>query len=292
MEKDYYALLAAHHQRLLSTVEDLGKRVEEDVLNTPELLTFLWERLIPHAQGEEATLYKRAEILPGGSALVQPMLNEHKTIVQHIREVGEFFATRRDAELHNSLHSLLTLFRVHFHKEEDVLIPLLRRHLTPEEFGTLIEETHQIEQTGKPSDVKRFMDADHRRIDRILEEFSILKRRVLSQARMLFTRSKNGLLRHVAWEEELLFPAFEEKTNLRDTGPTVVMRQEHAQIKAALERIEQLLNAGELTAIDTAERELVSILTVHNQKEERILYPMINQSLSVPERKELLDKLR
>lgn len=135
------------------------------------------------------------------------------------------------------------------------------------------------------------MDADHRRVDRILEEFSLLKRRVLSQARALFTRSKNGLLRHIAWEEELLFPVFEEKTKIRDTGPTVVIRQEHAQIKATLERIEQLLNAGELTAVDTAERALVSILTVHNQKEERILYPMINQNLLAQERKELLDKL-
>ena len=36
---------------------------------------------------------------------------------------------------------------------------------------------------------------------------------------------------------------------------------------------------------------LFSVLAVHNKKEELILYPMINQSLSAPERKEMLDKL-
>lgn len=142
MEKDRYALFSAHHRRLRSTIEDLGKRVDEDVLNTPELLTFLWEQLVPRAQGEEVALYKRAETLPGGSTIVKPMLNEHKTIVQHIREMEEFFATQRDAEQHNTPHSLLTLIRVHFQKEEDALIPLLRRHLTPEEFVALIEEAH------------------------------------------------------------------------------------------------------------------------------------------------------
>jgi iron-sulfur cluster repair protein YtfE (RIC family) len=292
MEKEYYALFAAHHQRLIRTLDELGKRAEEDVLNTPELLAFLWERLIPHAQGEEATLYKHADTLPSGSAIVRPMLNEHQTIIQQIREVGKLFETHRDAEQKNTLHALLTLVHAHFQKEEDKLIPLLRRYLTPEAFGALIEEAHKIEQAMKPSDIKRFMDTDHRRVDRILEEFSMLKHRALSQARTLFTHSKSGLLRHIVWEEDLLFPSLEVKTGMHGTGPTAVMRQEHAQIKAALERIEQLLNAGELKAIDTAEQELVSLLTVHNQKEERILYPMMNQSLSAQERYELLENMK
>ena len=75
MEKDYYALFAARHYRLISsTIDELGRRADEDVLHTPELLTCLWEQLVPYARGEEVTLYKRAETLPGGSTLVQPMI--------------------------------------------------------------------------------------------------------------------------------------------------------------------------------------------------------------------------
>jgi len=39
MEKDYYALLAAHHCRLIGNVDQLGKHAKEDVLNTPERVT-------------------------------------------------------------------------------------------------------------------------------------------------------------------------------------------------------------------------------------------------------------
>ena len=37
-------------------------------------------------------------------------------------------------------------------KEEEVLMPLLRQHLTPEEFGKLIEETHKVGHEVKPSE--------------------------------------------------------------------------------------------------------------------------------------------
>ncbi len=133
------------------------------------------------------------------------MRHEHTTIVQQIQEVEELFKTQRDTEQHNTLAALLSLIQSHFRKEEDVLIPRLRQHLALEEFSVLIEEAHQIERTEKPSDIRRFMDADHRRVDRILEEFSLLKRRALQQMKAVFTRSKYGLSRHIAWEEELLF---------------------------------------------------------------------------------------
>jgi len=195
------------------------------------------------------------------------------------------------AEQRNTLHALLTLLHTHFQKEEEKLLPLLQQHLAPEEFSTLLAEAHQVEREGKPSDINRFLDADHRRMDRIVEAFAVLKHVALRQAKTLFTHSKHGLLRHMNWEEDLLFPAFEAKTQRHDHGPTAAVRQEHTQIKAALARIEQLLDAGELQAIDVAEQELGGLLTAHNQKEEQILYPLINQSLSASERKELLDKL-
>jgi iron-sulfur cluster repair protein YtfE (RIC family) len=291
MEKDYYTLFAAHHRRLIGSIDELGKRAGEDVLSTPELLTYLWEHLVPHAQGEEVSLYKCVEALPGGNGIVQPMIGEHQVIVGRIRELGQLFEAQKDSELQNVLHSVLALIHEHFQKEEEVLIPLLRQHLTAAEFGAQIEEAHKREHERKPSDIKRFMDVDHRRVDRILTTFSALKRGDLAKASALFTRGREDLLRHIFWEEEMLFPAFEEKTNLRDSGPTVVMRQEHSQIRAGLEKIKDLLDDGKLADLDTAEQELAKILAVHNKKEELILYPMINKNLSSSERKELLMRM-
>jgi iron-sulfur cluster repair protein YtfE (RIC family) len=291
MGKDYYALFAAHHRRLIGAIDNLAKRVEDDILNTPELLTYLWEALIPHARGEEVTLYKRAETLPGGHALVGPMIDEHETIVQRLGELGLLFERKEDAEFQKTLHFLLQLIHEHFQKEEGVLTPLLQQHLGPEEFGTLIEEAHRVERQAKPSDIQRFMGIDHQRINRLIELFSAHKGRDLTQATELVTRARAALLRHIRWEEELLFPAFEDKTHLRETGPTVVMRQEHVRIKAAVEQIVGMLESGMSAGLEAAEQELAGVLTVHNRKEETILYPMINKSLSASERSELLDKL-
>lgn len=291
MGKDYYALFAAHHRRLIGAIDDLGKRVEDDILNAPELLAYLWEALIPHAQGEEVTLYKRAEMLPGGHTLVGPMISEHQTIVQRLGELGQLFERREDVELQRTLHSLLKLIHEHFQKEEDVLTPLLQQHLSPEEFGTLIEEVHKVERQAKPSDIQRFMGADHRRIDRLIEMFSAHKGTDLMQATVLFTRVRAALLRHLRWEEDLLFPAFEDKTRLRETGPTIVMQQEHAHIKAVMEQITGVLEAGASAGLETAEQELAEVLTVHNRKEETILSPLFSKSPSASERIELLGKM-
>jgi iron-sulfur cluster repair protein YtfE (RIC family) len=172
-----------------------------------------------------------------------------------------------------------------------MLTPLLQQHLSPEEFGTLIEEAHKVERQAKSSDIQRFMGIDHQRIDRLIEMPSAHKGSDRTQATALFTRARAALLRHIRWEEELLFPAFEDKTRLCETGPTVVMRQEHVHIKAAMEQVTGVLEAGASARLETAEQELAGVLTVHNRKEETILYPMINKSLSASERSKLLDKL-
>jgi iron-sulfur cluster repair protein YtfE (RIC family) len=220
------------------------------------------------------------------------MTREHETIVGQVRELGVLFEAHEDDALQNVLRSLVELMYAHFQKEEDALLPLLRQHLTSPEFGLLIEETHQKERDLKPSDIQRFMDMDHCRVDRLLQDFSTLKRRDLKQAAAAFASGRERLLRHIVWEEDLLFPAFEDKTGMHDTGPTLVMRQEHAQIKAVLERITAMLEAGTGVELDGVEQELVGVLTAHNKKEETILYPMLNKSLSAQERNELLEKMQ
>lgn len=291
MEQDYYARFAAHHRTLIENLGPLVARVHEDVLNTPELLTYLWERLVPHAQAEEATLYRRAATLPGGRAMVEPLIKEHEVIVARTDELGNLFEVGQDTLVREVLHCVWELIQKHFQKEEAVLIPLLQKSETPEGFRALIEEAHGVEDELRPSDIKRVMDTDHRRIDRILAALSVVPPSDLGQATTLLNRGRAGLLRHIYWEEDLLFPAFEAKTKTHDTGPTAVMRQEHVQIKAAMERIAGSLDAGDWAGTSAAEEELRHILTIHNQKEERILYPLINKSLSTQERQDILTKM-
>ena len=124
-----------------------------------------------------------------------------------------------------------------------------------------------------------YYEADHDRLDELFKSFQQLKRKESTKAKELFTGFRSGLLRHIAWEEEILFPHFEQKTGMSHSGPTEVMRMEHRIIKNHLEAILEKINANNPES-DEDERLLLQILVSHNQKEERILYPAIDRSLS------------
>ncbi|MBI4249109.1 MAG: hemerythrin domain-containing protein [Elusimicrobia bacterium] len=138
--------------------------------------------------------------------------------------------------------------------------------------------------------VMEFMRQDHARLDGIFAEFGGVD--VQSEkARELFSAYRNGLERHIAWEEEILFPVFEEKTGNRESGPTAVMRMEHREIKVLLERLYLRVENGDIEIKPIQER-LGDVLAEHNQKEESVLYPWFDQSLSETEKQALLDKIK
>ena len=136
-----------------------------------------------------------------------------------------------------------------------------------------------------------FMAQDHDRLDAIFRKFRIQKNTNLSEAEKLFSEFKAGLERHIVWEEEILFPLFESRTGMREVGPTAVMRMEHRQIKEHLEKIRAMI-AGKDTATITQENSLIQILTAHNEKEEGVLYPWFDDSLSTREREEAFSKIK
>ncbi len=130
-----------------------------------------------------------------------------------------------------------------------------------------------------------FMGEDHDRLDNIFKEFRKTK------AKGLFHEFKVGLQRHIVWEEELLFPIFENKTGMHDTGPTAVMRMEHRTIKEFLEKIHHALTNDSVQTEDL-ENDLLDVLTEHNNKEENILYPWIDESLSEKEKEETFTQMK
>lgn len=138
--------------------------------------------------------------------------------------------------------------------------------------------------------ILKFYGDDHDRLDHLFGEFRRLKPQNLREAASRFTEFKVGLERHIRWEEEILFPAFEEETGMRNTGPTVVMRQEHAQIKQKLGAIAAKLGAGD-TQTDAEEAGLHEILGTHNWKEENVLYPAIDHQVSPEDRSDIYARM-
>jgi regulator of cell morphogenesis and NO signaling len=138
--------------------------------------------------------------------------------------------------------------------------------------------------------VSSCFEEDHDRLDALLASFHELKRSEFERAKERFREFKFGLQRHIVWEEELLFPLWEQRTGLTDRGPTIVMREEHRRIGKALEALHQKVRQGD-PECDAEEQELLRLLSAHNVKEERILYPSIDSQLSEEDRRALFAQM-
>ncbi|MDP3981721.1 MAG: hemerythrin domain-containing protein [Chlamydiota bacterium] len=138
--------------------------------------------------------------------------------------------------------------------------------------------------------ITSYYEKDHDRLDSFFKQFQALKNSNFDQAKANFKEFITGLKRHIIWEEEILFPFFEEKAGMKDSGPTVVMRTEHRQIHEALEAIHDKIR-NRRTDSDPEEARLLAILSAHNLKEESILYPMIDKAATDQERVEIFKKM-
>ena len=131
--------------------------------------------------------------------------------------------------------------------------------------------------------INRHFTEDHQRLDDLFHEFTKLKASDRPEAEKSFGEFKAGLERHIVWEEEILFPAFDIKFGHLQGGPTTVMRSEHREIRKYLDAMARKLSEQNFDT-DDDEARLIPVLCVHNQKEEAILYPAMDGLFSEQER--------
>jgi len=93
-----------------------------------------------------------------------------------------------------------------------------------------------------------------------------------------FSRFREALERHFDTEENVLFPAFEQRSGMFG-GPTQVMRMEHTQIRSMIAQMEAAVKARDADAFCGAADTQLVLMQQHNMKEENILYPMCDQTL-------------
>lgn len=139
--------------------------------------------------------------------------------------------------------------------------------------------------------ISGFFQDDHDRLDALLQSFQTLRRQNFSKAKEAFTQFKSGLERHIRWEEEILFPLWEDKTGMSDGGPTFVMRHEHRRIEEQLRAIDRKVADDNASAAES-EQALLELLAAHNLKEERVLYPDIDQMTTPDECRDVLRKIQ
>lgn len=123
------------------------------------------------------------------------------------------------------------------------------------------------------------LTADHRHGDRLFDAAL----QAAGEADWPACRERLGefvqaLRHHMRIEEEILFPAFERASGVSG-GPTWVMRQEHQQMLAMLDRIASAAAARDADGFDALARSFAALMAAHSAKEERVLYPMCDEML-------------
>jgi regulator of cell morphogenesis and NO signaling len=120
------------------------------------------------------------------------------------------------------------------------------------------------------------LERQHQEIDIVIAEFAAGPAARDRDRRPLRTAIQ-ALRRHIYIEEEFLFPP------LRDSGlvaPIFVMLREHAQLWATLRMLERELDTDQDGAGVMLCHQLAVQLLHHNLKEEKIVYPQAEETLT------------
>jgi len=143
-----------------------------------------------------------------------------------------------------------------------------------------------------PRRVSDYLVWDHDRLDGILEQvMADAAAGLWDKSQLGIARFRHGLFRHADLEDEVLFPAYEERTGMHAGGPTEVMRDEHVAIKEAVDAMVEAIRVHEPSELEQWHANLLGVLVEHNMKEEEILYPGTDRVLNDEEVHDLVIRM-
>jgi hemerythrin-like domain-containing protein len=127
------------------------------------------------------------------------------------------------------------------------------------------------------------LEADHRVIDKVLTALEAARPRNTDQTFFYdvvnFVRAFADGCHHDK-EENFLFPALEDAGIQRTMGPVGVMLDEHKQARRFVERMERLLESGDLASLCQEGYGYAAVMRDHIYKEEQALFMMGRGMLS------------
>ncbi len=124
-----------------------------------------------------------------------------------------------------------------------------------------------------------YLSAEHHHCDELFADAeAAAAKNDLIAAQAGFTAFHQEMQRHLAKEENIMFPAFEEATG-SSMGPTSVMRMEHEQMRELFAEMQAALDAKNTHAYAGLSETLLILMQQHNMKEEQMLYPMADRAL-------------
>ncbi len=142
-----------------------------------------------------------------------------------------------------------------------------------------LAELVRLEPNPRNNTIIGFFSRDHHRCDTLYAEAENAANEddTVAMAR-IGRRFLVAMHHHFRMEEEGLFPAFENRTGMRQ-GPTMVMRSEHEQMRGLMRQMDQAAETGNAGLMLKTGGTLLFVMQQHNVKEEQMLYPMAEANL-------------
>ena len=138
----------------------------------------------------------------------------------------------------------------------------------------------------------RFFTDDHERLDSLFREFQSKKQSDPGGALDILEAFKSGLEQHMAWEEAILFGAYDERVSSPEgESPTRQLNVEHQQIRRQLEDLLARVRHGEADTADSEAR-LTRLLASHNREEEAGIYLEVDRLLTDAERDDIRRQMK
>ncbi len=138
--RDHHKMLHKQIHDLFQYVEGLKKFSAQERGRLNDLITFLKEEVLPHAEGEEKYLYKKVGELMNNPLFTKTMELDHQHIKRYISEleteINNVYKEAADgtiAKIQTAASKLRGLMEPHFQKEDDVYLPLLDEKLSAEQ---------------------------------------------------------------------------------------------------------------------------------------------------------------
>lgn len=160
-----------HHRELADTLKAQVNALEEGRAEADPraLVTFLKADLLPHAQGEEGSLYPIVDGLVREHARPTATMSvDHEFVEGYIRQIEETANALAGAQNGDraALHKRLTrlalqleaLLQVHLEKEERVYLPLFEKYLSEQEQQRVLDGMHEAYETQPQADIKTTLD--------------------------------------------------------------------------------------------------------------------------------------
>ena len=127
--------------------------------------------------------------------------------------------------------------------------------------------------------ITEYMTGDHRHCDEVLASLEqAVSNSDWDNAEKLAAQFLLEMEQHLSMEEDVLFPAFEQKTGIVG-GPTMIMRAEHKQMRELFGQLQYAVDAKDSEELLDTTETLLILMQQHNVKEEGMLYPMCDQHL-------------